>query len=345
MTAPQNLRESGRGRSPLTSSGIDPLLDAPSLAASHRGVAPRPQIYDFKHPQRVSPDRQRTLEAMYGHLVKSFEGWIMGRVRGVIELRLQSVEQVSFGEFALSMPPTCNAFICDVKATDGEETLGEQAVIDFGRDFAFFLVDRLFGGGANPTVPDRALTPIERMAVRSVAERLIALLAEIWREHVKLELSLAGFESIPEIIKAAPRESPSIVATLEVTFNETTSHISACLPLSVLEPFFVTGANGGVATHLRVDNPVQRQAAETALKATSMTLAARLPDFHLPMRDIAALKVGSMLSTGVPVDAPVRLLVGGHVRFETTPGCVKRRLAVRVLNHVGPPLTSSSDLK
>lgn len=338
MTTP---RPSAHGQ--LSQNDIDQLLGGgavPDRGASLRSATRDVQVYDFKRPHRVSSDRQRTLEAMYGHLVKSFEGWLMGRVRGVVDLRLQSVEQISFGEFSLSMPTSCNAFICDIKDTEGDQALGEQAVIDFGRDLAFFLVDRLFGGGAQPTVPDRTLTPIERLAVRTVADRLQALVSEIWRDHVKLDLSLSGFESIPEIIKAAPREAPTLVTTIEARFNDTTSLISICLPLSVLEAFFVMGTNKGVATHLRRENPAQRMAAENALRGTSIDVAARLPDFHLSMKDIAGLKVGSMLSTGVAVDAPVRLLVGGQTRFETSPGRVGRRLAVRVLDHVGPPLTS-----
>ena len=77
------------------------------------------QIYDFQRPHRVSNDRQRTMEGMYGRLVKSFEGWLMGRVRGVVDLRLQSVEQIAFGEYALSLPPSCNSFILDIKDRAG----------------------------------------------------------------------------------------------------------------------------------------------------------------------------------------------------------------------------------
>jgi flagellar motor switch protein FliM len=51
----------------------------------------------------------------------------------------------------------------------------------------------------------------------------------------------------------------------------------------------------------------------------------------LSMRDIAGLKVGSMLSTGIPVDSNVNLLVGSQARFKTAPGRVGRKLAVRVL--------------
>ena len=124
------------------------------------------QSYDFRRPHRVSKERLRTLEAMYERMVKGLEGWLIGRVRGQIELRLQSVEQFTFGEFTLSLPTPCATYIFDIKNTGGV-----QGVIDIGHEFAYFVVDRFFGGGSMATIPNRALSPVERMTVRLVAER------------------------------------------------------------------------------------------------------------------------------------------------------------------------------
>jgi flagellar motor switch protein FliM len=305
-------------------------------------VAPDVVVYDFHRPHRVSKDRLRTLEAMYGRLVKSFEGWLIGRVRGVVDLQLESVEQISFGEYVQSLPQSCNSFLLDIKDRGGDDAVGEQAVIDLGRELAFFLVDRLFGGGAEMIIPDRALTPIERLAVRVVAERIMGLVAEVWQDHIQLELGLAGFESIPEIIQAASREAPVLVTNISAKFRETSSLISICLPLSVLEKFFGMSGAKTTAHSPRREPPGQRVASENALRATHIDISARLPDFRLAMRDIAALKAGSMLSTGIPVDSTVNLLVGNQVRFKTAPGRVGRKLAVRVLEPLSGDLLPSS---
>jgi flagellar motor switch protein FliM len=305
---------------------------------------PDVQIYDFQRPHRVSRERMRTLEAMYGRLVKSFEGWLIGRVRSVVDLRLNSVDQISFGEYVLSLPASCNSFLLDIKDRAGDDAVGEQAVIDIGRELAYFLVDRLFGGGSETTILDRALTPIERLAVRVVAERIMALVQEVWEDHVELELGLSGFESIPEILQAAPREAPVLVASIHATFGSTSSLVSICLPLSVLEKFFAMSSSKTTAQSPRRELAGQRAITEGALRATSIEVAARLPDFRLSMRDIAGLRVGSMLSTGIPVDSNVNLLVGNHTRFKTSPGRVGRKLAVRVLEALNAgPLPSTSE--
>ena len=134
----------------LSQTDIDRLLGGGSRSGGGGGVASGPastsmpavdvQVYDFRRPHRVSKERLRTLEAMYERLVKALEAWLISRVRGQIEVRLQSVEQFSFGEFTLSLPMPCSSFIFDIQGT------GQKGVIDVGPEFSTYIIDRLFGG-------------------------------------------------------------------------------------------------------------------------------------------------------------------------------------------------------
>lgn len=322
----------------LSQHQIDSLLDGGSSRAGNAGRGARSpdadiQVYNFHRPHRVSKERLRTLEVMYERLVKSLEIWLIGRVRDQLELRLQSVEQFSFGEFALSLPSPCASYVCDIAGVDGQ-----NGVIDFGQEFAYFLIDRLFGGGGTPTYLTRALTSLECSAVRVVAERVAALLQEIWQDHVQLELTVSGFESSPEILQAGNREDPVVVANIEVTAGQASSLLVLCLPLAVVEKFFATSEQRRV-------NPVagsERERAETrqrtehSLRATRVSVAARLPEFRISMRELSNLKPGSVISTGVARDAQLRILVGGQERFQGTVGRVGRRLGAHITETTNP---------
>jgi flagellar motor switch protein FliM len=318
----------------LSQSEIDLLLGgnaAPVAPSATHGVDADVQIYDFRRPHRVSKERLRTLEAMYERLVKSLEGWLIGRVRGQIELRLQSVEQFSFGEFTMSLPTPCASFIVDIRNTGGQ-----QGVIDFGQEFAFFLVDRLFGGSGPATVMNRSLTPLERLAVRIVAERVTSLLGEIWQDYVELDLGLSGFESFPEILQAVNREDPVLVANVEVVAGQTSSLLLLCLPFAVLDKFFATADQKKVnlPPGSEKERGVSREVTESSLRATRVPISARLPEFRMSMRDLANLQVGGVLSTGIPSDTTLLVRVGEQERFTATAGRVGRRLAVRVLDTI-----------
>ena len=175
----------------LSQGDIDRLLGAAGATPPGAGASGGDgdaQVYDFRRPHRVSRERLRTLEAMYERMVKSLEGWLISRLRGQVELRLQSVEQFTFGEFTLSLPTPCASYVFDI-ADSG----GQQGAVDVGHEFAYFIIDRLFGGSGQPTIPGRQLTPVERLAVRAVTERAVQLLAEVWQDHVPLQLAVSGF--------------------------------------------------------------------------------------------------------------------------------------------------------
>ena len=317
----------------LSQSEIDNLLQrggaaAPVPAASVPAMDI--QVYDFRRPSRVSKEKLRALESMYERLVKSLEGWLIGRVRGQIELQLQSIEPFSFGEFIFSLPTPCASYLFDI-ADSG----GQQGVIDIGHEFAYFLVDRFFGGGSgNLTSMDRSLTPIERMAVRGVAERMISQLDEIWQDHVKLELQLAGFESFPEILQAVNREDPVLVANIEVRTAEMNSLVLVCLPFAVLDKFFAGGTNrrGNTVAGSEREREVSRELTESSLRAANVQVAARLPLLNIPLNTIAGLHVGGILTTGIPTDTNIEVMVSGQHRFTATAGRSSGKLAVRILD-------------
>ena len=321
----------------LSQHEIDALLDGPR-SAPLAPTTPRvdsvdeAQNYDFRRPRRVSKDKLRTLEAMYDRFAKAFEGWLLGRVRGKVQITVQSIEQFSFNEFALSLPTPCASFIADV-----EESGGQQAVVDFGADFAFYLVDRLFGGGTEPTVVNRALTPIERMAVRTAAERMLTFLTEAWSDYVELKFDLTGFESIPEILRAGNPEDPVLVASIEVVAGSTRSLVLICLPFAVLDKFFAGGSERRVSI---LGSPTEIQTTrgmtESSVRNTRVTIAVRLPEFRLSMRQLLELKPGSVLATGVPRTAMLDVLVGSQRRFQATPGRIGSTLAIRLTDGIGP---------
>lgn len=331
----------------LSQSELNRLLthaaQAPRTAPAARGEV---QAYDFRRTHRVSKERLRTLEAMYEQIVRSLEGWLVGRTRGHVELQLISVEQYTFGDFTLSLPTPCASYLFDINGSSEQ-----QGIIDFGRDFSSFLVDRLFGGnGMRTVVPDRALTPIERMAIKVVVERLLTLLSEAWQDYIPLHLALSGFESMPEILRGGTRDDSVLVGKIQVRAGEHESQLQICLPFGVLEKFFSSARERRLSSSASSEREreMNRELTENSLRSTSVPVAARLPEFGLPLAQLAALRVGSVLSTGIPVDAELEIRVSNQVRYRATPGRIGRRLAVRInrdlaepLNHPGPLSTET----
>lgn len=332
----------------LSQNEIDSLLGSGSQrsAPTHADSGMEVQVYDFRRPHRVSKERLRALEALYGRLAKSLEGWLVGRIRGQLELSLLSVEQLSFGEFLLSLPSPCASYIFDVA-----DSAGQQGVIDFGHELCYVLVDRMLGGSGTPTVLTRGMTTIEREVVRTAAERLTAMLAEAWQDHVPLSLGVSGFESLPEILQSSNREDPVLVATLQVNALGVSSMILVTLPFAVLEKFFATSGRKRVSAAAQSDKDrlANRDLAARLLRSAKVPVAARLPECRLSMRNLGSLRIGTVLSTGIPCDSQIQVFVGTQPRFKATHGKIGSRLAVSLLDSLltspdaGETIASSDD--
>ena len=158
-------------------------------------------------------------------------------------------------------------------------------------------------------------------------------------------LQVSGFESSPEILQIANREDPVLVANVEVSAGHTSSLMLICLPFSVLEKFFSTSGNRRLSDAAGTDRErgEARERTESALRATRVPIAARLPEFHMSLRELSTLAPGQVLSTGIPRDAVLSVRVGDRERFRGSAGRVGRRLAVRLLDGIAAPAQLDDD--
>lgn len=286
------------------------------------------RVYDFARPSLISKERKRALDAMYSVLAKSVELWLASRVRGHIELTLEGVDQQSYGEFALSMTPPCAAYVYDVQDS------GMQVVIDFGQEFAFFLVERLLGANGPPVVQQRPLTPLERMLVRIAADKVAEQLQEIWQDHVPLDLQMSRFESVPDMIQAANRQDPVLVGRILVCATGVESVLTICVPFAALEKFF-SGAALERSTLRRATGPRhdgERVLVQEQVRGARLAVAVRTSSFTLPMSEISRLVPGASIMTGLDPEPEATIYIEERARFTAAIGRSGRHLAARILD-------------
>ena len=286
--------------------------------------------YDFRKPSRISPERQRLLEASHEQLAQGIQAWVSGRLRAPFTVALETISQLVYADLTTELPDAGAFFLYDVGGTPGA-----LALVSIDPQIAFVLIERLLGGSGVSEIPDRALTPLERVVMKIVTDRIVRELSSVWQDHVRMELTWARSESAPELLEMAGRDDDVLVTRLAVGIGERSGEIRVALPFSVLESFVSRGPvrRSACLSVSHEDRVEERRRVEALVLQASAVVAARLPSIRVPLRKLSSLAPGDVLPTGIPSSSPVEVHVAGSRRFVAREGRLGPWVGVEI---VGP---------
>lgn len=61
-------------------------------------------LYDFKRPNRVSKEQLRAVKGIHDKMARNLASQISSIMRSIVEIQLHSVDQMTYGEFLMSLP-------------------------------------------------------------------------------------------------------------------------------------------------------------------------------------------------------------------------------------------------
>ncbi len=316
----------------INQTDVDSILrGAASPAAVETVVEAVP--YNFLRPHRISKDRRSNLTNIYTRFAVSMQALLSSRLRLPTDVTVAGVEQATFGEYLMSLGNPCASFVFDL----GNGT-GLQGVLDLGIDLSYQLIDRMFGGPGGMGAVNRPLTQLERLILKGVADRILAILGECWQEHHMLVPVQIGFESMPDALQIASREDNVLVTNVDVRAGEFSGLLTICLPLMALETFLQEKRSAGprIGRIGEAERQASRDNLGQSLRSATLPVSARFPLFAMQARDVGALSVGQVIHTGYALDVPLEVHVNGRRRFLGTPGRVRRAMGVRITQICAP---------
>ena len=174
-------------RDVLDQSDIDALMSAVSageveepthkgqIFSRHRSDLENVEIhdYDFKRPERISNDQMRSLQTLHEGFARNFAAFLSGFLRTIVEVRVASADQLTYGEFLASLPNPTSFNLITTSALDGRLCLEMSPLIIYP------IIDRLLGGANDEVfIPQRPLTLIETRLVQKILNRLMTILGK-----------------------------------------------------------------------------------------------------------------------------------------------------------------------
>ena len=179
----------------------------------------RIKIYDFRRPDKFSRDQIRTFWIMHQTFARLASASLTAATRRVAEVKLASVDQLTFGEFLESLPEAPVLLNIDMTPLPGATLLVLDSVL------AYHLADLTMGAPpelATASVEHTAdeLTPTDASVLRGLAERMLAVTTETWSGLVSLVPRLVSIERLPQFAQIVPPNDMIVLASAPVTVDD-----------------------------------------------------------------------------------------------------------------------------
>jgi flagellar motor switch protein FliM len=237
------------------------------------------------------------------------------------------VEQVSYGEFIMSLePPNCLVIF-------NMDPLKGGAALELNANILFRIIDRLLGGSGLLPVRAREFTEVEQVLIERIAVRAMMDLQQAWQHAGTFAFRVAHLETNPQFVQLTSPSEVVVAITFDVKIADLSGHMTLAFPHLLLEPVMPKlNTHRYFATAQRALSRHESEGLQDNVMRLRVSVRGVLADLQLTVRDLLALRPGSVLPLGRPATAPATVELEGVPRFAARVGTVNRRKALRVLN-------------
>ncbi len=286
----------------------------------------RVTAYDFKRPERVGKDQMRAMHSLHETLARNFGASMSGMLRTMIEVKLLSVDQLTYSEFVFSLDnPSCFSVL-------KPNPLEGHWILDVAPTLSYAVIDRMLGGDPKPgEAIRRALTEIETRLIRRIVDLFLDQLTLTWENIAELELTVDRMESNPQLVQIVPPNEVVILIGFEVLLGKNRGMMNLCIPFNTIEGFnSQLSRNGWVGYGKGKPTDKTRSRISSNIDTAPVDVVVTLARSKIRTGDLLELSVGDVITTEKEVNAPLELSIQNVPKFNARAGAFKGKKAVRI---------------
>ena len=283
--------------------------------------------YDFKRPERGGKEQMRALQTLHEGFGRNYGAALSALLRTIVEVKLTSVDQLTYSEFVFSLEnPTCFNLL---KA----DPLDGNLILDINPSILFPIIDRLLGGGTEPTpIERRPLTEIELRLVACITELFLEELKKAWANVVELELAVERVESNPQLVQIVPPNEVVVLIGFEITLGGVRGMMNLCIPFNSIERVAHQLSSNSWFSYAKASATDEtRGTIGEQVSGSVVDLEVTLARSTITSADLFQLRVGDIIATEHDVHAPLEVTVSGVPKFHARAGAYKGRKAIELL--------------
>lgn len=305
--------------------GIDALFGGSDVV-----VAPKRGLKAVIESKVISHERLPMLEVVCERMVRSFATSMRNLTSDAIDVSLEDLTSVRFGDFmnGVALPAMIGIFNVEQWENYGIVAV-ESALI-------YAVVDALLGGrrgNGAVRIEGRAFTTIETNLVSRMLSLALADLSVAFLPIAPIEMLLERVETNPRFAAIAGSTNIAAVATFRVDMDGRGGKFSVVLPYATMEPVREKLLQRFMGEKVGRGNIWQAHM-EAELRQTEISVDVVLGSRTMLLGEVKALAVGQTIRLNNSPDDPLEVHCGGTPLGRVQIGQRRSNIAVRMVSDI-----------
>lgn len=287
-------------------------------------------IYDFKKPNTITADQQKAFESLHEKMIRTIVTDLSAMLRKIVDVKITSIEQMTYGEFVLSIPPVTSLQTLSMKPLDG------RLVLECNPSISHKIIAELLGNGPSyvSSNHDKELSDIEQEVLNHFFKLIINNMSLVWSEVAMLNFKTVSQDSNANSIQIISNHEIVLLVSIEIEIDNETGTLSLCYPIAYIEQLFnkvVTKMLGSS----RNKKESKKQDLNTLLSGAKMNVEAVLAETFLSVKDILNLKKDDIiLFNKNATSSSAKIYINKKEKFASFSGVLNNRKAVQIQTNV-----------
>jgi len=283
-------------------------------------------LYDFRRPDRVSKEQLRAMRSLHDKFSRNFSSSLSNFLRTITDINLVSVDQMTYGEFLLSLPDPTSFNIISMIPLEG------NIALEINPSLIYPMVDKLLGGIGEPLYKARDLTGLEQHIVNNLLLIILKDLQEIWKQVISnIKFRKEASENSPQIVQIVAQNEVIVLVVFEIKFGEVSGMMNICYPTITLEPILgKISSQDWIVGSRKVRLGENKEMILKLLEDISIPLQIILGNTSLPIEKILDLNKGDIILTEKKADEPVDIMANNLLKFKAQIGSHYSKKAVKI---------------
>ncbi|EAJ6150742.1 flagellar motor switch protein FliM [Campylobacter lari] len=282
-------------------------------------------VYDFKRPNRVSKEQLRSIKGIHDKLARNLASQISSMMRSIVEIKLHSVDQMTYGEFLMSLPSPTSFNVFSIKPLDG------NCVLEINPSIAFPMIDRLLGGQGESFDTLRELTEIELNLLDSILRIIMQRLKESWMNVTEIYPSVEAKESSPNVVQIVSQNEIVIMVVMEIIIGNSSGMVNICYPVVHLESILSRLANRDIMMGETSAKKSRNKELKTLIGRAEVIYEAMLGKTFINVNEFLDLKQGDILKLDRSADDKAIVAIDKKEVFLAQVGLHRFRKSIKIL--------------